>query len=158
SITQLFVLRLILGACEAMVVPAALRWVRFNVPKERHGVAIGVYTTGSKIGAIVGIPLATFIAGLLGWRGMFLVLGLGFLVWIIPWQAAAKSDFRRPRRPGPRVPSSAPLPFAVLLASPAIVGTIIGAFCYSYAVLFYFTWMPSYFVKRLNLSLEAMSL
>lgn len=157
SMAQIFVLRLVLGLCEAILVPAALRWMRYNMPQARQGLAIDIFTTASKVGAIIGVPSAAFLVGAFGWQGMFAVLGLGGMAWLIPWLLVTKQDavvvasWAESRVPTP------PLPFRVLLASSAICGTIIGAFCYSYAILFYFTWMPSYFLKRLGLSVEAMS-
>jgi MFS family permease len=157
SVEQLFLLRLILGICESIVTPASMRWIRFNFPEQQRGLALGIYTSGSKIGTTVAVPLTTLLIRLSGWRGMFAVLGIGCLIWLIPWLILAKNDFRRAN--GPELPerSANPLSFAELLASPALWGIIIGAFCYSYFIMFYLTWLPAYFVERRGLSLEGMS-
>ena len=81
---------------------------------------------------------------------MFIVLGLGCLVWLSSGfpshQTTAAGSQHRP--PTPRGASS----FREVLASPAMWGIMIGTFCYSYFYMFYMTWLPSYFVERRGLS------
>jgi sugar phosphate permease len=48
------------------------------------------------------------------------------------------------------------VPFARVLASPAMWGILIGTFCYNYLWFFCLTWLPAYFVEQRNLSLNSM--
>ena len=155
SVWQLFALRLVLGLCESVVTPASMRWIRYQFEERSRGLALGIYTTGSKIGSAIAAPLTTMLITGYGWRGMFLVMGLGCIVWLAFWIPLAPND--RQRAESPEEQRELTLTYAQLLASPAMWGIIIGAFCYSYFYMFYMTWLPSYFVERRGLSLEQMS-
>src|SRR4051812_18254253 len=86
--------RLLLGVGESAVNPAGMRWIRFNMPEERRGLAIGIYQASAKIGPAIGMWLAAFLTGSYGWRPMFLILGLGCLLWLIPWMRLVRDDDR----------------------------------------------------------------
>ncbi len=158
SFGQLFSLRFLLGVGESVVTPASMRWIRFHFPEKQRGLAVGLYMTGTKIGPAIGAPIAALLITAYGWKSMFIILGLGGLVWLLPWMLVVKNNDRQleldqtPKNAGP------PVSFATLLASPVIWGTIIGTFCYMYFVYFCMTWMPAYFVERRGMSLNSMGL
>jgi ACS family D-galactonate transporter-like MFS transporter len=159
SFSQLTILRMLLGAGEAVVAPASYRWIRYNFVEKERGLAVGLYMTGTKIGPAIGAPLAAWLIVAYDWRIMFLILGLGGLMWLIPWMILVKEDRKKPAQETPvkNVPSSA-VPFGKILASPVIWGTVIATFCYMYFVYFCMTWMPAYFVEQRHLSLSKMGL
>src|ERR1041385_6863067 len=97
SVTQLFAMRLILGVCEAVVTPASMRWIRFQFEEKSRGLALGIYTTGSKIGSAIAAPVTATLIQRYGWQGMFMALGLGCLIWLLFWLPLAPND-RRPVR------------------------------------------------------------
>jgi ACS family D-galactonate transporter-like MFS transporter len=154
---QLFALRLLLGLCESVVTPASMRWIRYHFEEKSRGLALGIYTTGSKVGSAIAAPLTAMLIQGYGWRGMFLLLGLGCVVWLFFWLPLAANDRQRASESVGQYPEPA-LSFRQLLASPAMWGIVVGAFCYSYFYMFYMTWLPSYFVERRGLSLDEMSL
>ena len=157
SMTQLFAIRFFLGVGESVATPASMRWIRFHFAEKERGLAVGLYMSATKIGSAIGAPLAAWLIAGWGWRAMFAALGLGGLVWLVPWLALAQDDDRsREREAAGKSPTA--VPFGRVLASPVIWGTIIGTFCYMYFVYFCMTWMPAYFVERRNLSLESMGL
>ncbi|MEP7367327.1 MAG: MFS transporter, partial [Acidobacteriota bacterium] len=116
------------------------------------------YTTGSKIGSAIAAPVTAALIYHYSWRGMFLILGVGCLIWLIPWQSAAPNDWHDGRRALQNNDEAPPLSFADILRSPAIWGIIIGAFCYSYFYMFYMTWLPAYFLEQRHLSLQTMAI
>lgn len=154
SVPQLLTLRVLLGAGEAIVAPASYRWIRFNFEEKRRGLAVGLYMTGTKIGPAIGAPLAAWLIMLYDWRLMFLLIGLGGLVWLIPWMMLVKDDDRQLTKQA----GAAPVPFGRIMASPVTWGTVIATFCYMYFVYFCMTWMPAYFVEQRHLSLSKMGL
>ncbi len=158
SIRQLFALRLVLGVGESVVTPAGMRWIRFHCAENQRGFAIGLYMAAAKVGPAMGIPLAAWLVIISGWRNMFLIMGLGGLVWLIPWMVMVKDEYRNPAKFTLQEPAEATIPFGQVMASPIIWGTIIGSFCYQYFVYFCMTWMPAYLMERRNLSLNAMGL
>src|SRR5438270_9258277 len=86
---------------------------------------------------------------------MFALLGLGSMIWLMPWLSLVKNDERQIEK---SEMTAAAMPFGRILASPVIWGTIIGTFCYMYFVYFCMTWMPAYFTERRHLTLGKMGL
>jgi MFS family permease len=156
SLTQLIGLRLALGAGESIVAPASYKWIRYNFAEKERGLAVGLYMAGTKIGPAVGPPLAAMLIVQYDWRAMFLILGLGGLIWLVPWLLFVKDD--RPATPSAVASQAPPAAFGRLMASPIVWGTIIVTFCYMYFVYFCMTWMPAYFVEQRHQSLPKMGL
>lgn len=155
SIRQLFALRLLLGVGESVITPAGMRWMRFHCAEQQRGLAVGLYMAAAKFGPALGTPLAAWLIHLYGWRPMFLILGLGCLVWLIPWLALVKEDAPAPSRTQAKAEKSAGPSLGRLLLSPVIFGTVIGTFCYMYFVYFCMTWLPAYLVEARGLSLTS---
>ena len=158
SVGQLTALRVILGVGESVVAPASYKWIRFNFAEKERGLAVGLYMAGTKIGPAIGPPLAAWLIVQYGWRMMFLILGLGGLVWLVPWIALVQNDARRPANDASKAAAVAPIRFCRLMASPVVWGTVIATFCYMYFVYFCMTWMPAYFVEQRHQSLAKMGL
>lgn len=157
SVPQLITLRVMLGVGESVVAPASYRWIRFNFEERQRGLAVGLYMTGTKIGPAIGAPLCAWLILQYNWRLMFLILGLGGLVWLIPWMVlVADNDRQLAESAGQKYGPS--VPFRRILASPVTWGTVIATFCYMYFVYFCMTWMPAYFVEQRHLSLSKMGL
>lgn len=158
SIHQLLTIRFLLGVSESVVLPASMRWIRFNFKEKERGLAVGLLMTGTKIGPAVGAPITASLIALYDWRMMFVVLGLGSLVWLVPWLMLVRNDDRQIEQLAKQASGNESISFGRLLASPVIWGTIVGTFCYMYFVYFCLTWMPAYLVERRNLSLTSMGL
>ncbi|MGE5568809.1 MAG: MFS transporter [Rhodospirillales bacterium] len=158
SVRQLFAVRLLLGVGESVTTPAGMRWIRYHCSENQRGLAVGLYMAAAKVGPGVGAPLAAWLLALYGWRMMFVLLGLGGLIWLLPWMKLVKDDDRQIEALQAKKSPGTQVPFSRVLASPVIWGTVIGTFCYQYFVYFCMTWMPAYFVERRNLSLNSMGL
>ena len=157
SVSQLLALRVMLGVGESAAVPASMRWIRFHFAEKERGLAVGIFMSGTKFGPAIGAPVAAWLIAAYGWRAMFVVLGLGCLLWLVPWLLVAGNDDRQIERDHAAGSSTAArLPFTRVMASPVTWGTIIGTFCYMYFVYFCMTWLPAYFVERRHLSLTSM--
>ena len=157
TLGSLYVLRVLVGAGEAVVAPASYRWIRVNFEEKERGLAIGLYMTGTKIGPAIAAPLAAWLVLHSDWRAMFLIVGAGGLVWLVPWLLLVDND--RPRAPKTAAaPSAEAVPFARVLASPVTWGAVIATFCYMYFVYFCMTWMPAYFVEQRHLTLARMGI
>jgi sugar phosphate permease len=158
TLMQLIGLRFLLGVAESIVTPASMRWIRFHFAERERGLAIGVYMTGTKIGPAIGAPVAAWLIKAYDWRMMFVILGIGSMVWLIPWMLGVKDDDRQIEKEAARKSPAAAVSFGRIMASPVIWGTIIGTFSYMYFVYFCMTWMPAYFVESRHLSLTSMGL
>lgn len=158
SIPQLIMVQVLLGIGQSVVPPASYRWIRYHFAEKERGLAIGLYMTGTKIGPAIGTPLAAWLIGMYDWRLMFVLIGLGGLIWLAPWLLLVKNDDRQIEQAAVKKDGQGQIPFATIMASPVIWGTIIASFCYMYFVYFCMTWMPGYFIERRHLSLGKMGL
>ena len=155
---SLFAIRLLLGVGEAVIHPASMRWIRFNFPESRRGLAIGLFMSGSKFGPAIGAVLAAMLIESFGWQVMFMLVGFASLLWLVPFVLLVKRD----QGSGPSATETtvavASVPMGKLLANPIIWGTVIGTFCYMYFVYFCLTWMPAYYSEAMGLTLGSSSL
>jgi len=152
GIGGLIAARLLVGLGESVVASSSLRYIRVHFEEERRGFALGLYMTGTKVGPAVGLPLAGYLVASYGWQTMFVVLGVGSLVWLGPWLGWV-------RRGDPAAQPAPPtrrdrVTLREALASPIMWGTIVGTYCYMYFVYYCMTWMPQYFQKTHGMSIE----
>lgn len=153
SMWQLIAIRLLLGFGEALVTPASMRWIRFNVPEKSRGMAFGIYMAGTKFGPAVGAPLAAMLIGRFDWRMMFIVLGLGGLVWLIPWFFMVRDDDRALEAAFVKKVAHEAMPFRQVLRTPLFWGVMVGTYCYNYYAYFSMTWLPTYFKEHRHMTL-----
>lgn len=150
----LFLLRILLGIGESVVTPAAMRWIRFNFEERRRGTAVGILMAAAKVGPALGSYLAVKLLGNFGWQTMFLTIGLGSMLWLLPWLFFMKDNDLALEKEAKQKDGGNDISFATVMASPVIWGTIIGTFCYQYFVYFALTWMPAYFKEAFKMSLN----
>ena len=152
SLGGLIAVRILLGIGESVVTPASMRYIRSNFAEKERGTAIGIYMSGTKYGPAIGALLAGYLVKEHGWQFMFLVTGLGCLIWLVPWVLLVRND----ADPGSRTVESTakkPASWGEILSTPVMWGTCLATFCYMYFVYFCMTWMPTYFKERYGLSL-----
>lgn len=153
---QLFLCRILLGVGEAVITPGSLRWIRFNIDERQRGLAVGIFFAGAKLGPAIGAQLAVWLLHDYGWRNMFVVLGFGCLIWLVPWLLVVKDDDRQLESAALEKSAVGAVPFSDVFRTPAIYGIIIGTFAYNYFNYFCLTWLPAYFVEHWGLSLGRM--
>jgi ACS family D-galactonate transporter-like MFS transporter len=147
----LLVVRLVLGVGESLVTPAAVRYIGSNFAEKQRGFATGIYFSGTKYGPAIGAPIAAYLVRDYGWQLMFLLTGLGCLLWLIPWVLLVQND-----NGAALAPAAGPareISWGSMFTSPVMWGTFLATFCYMYFVYFCMTWMPTYFKDRHGLSL-----
>jgi MFS family permease len=153
----LITFRLLLGIGEGVVTPAGMRWIRLNFSEERRGTAIGIFMAAAKIGPAIGNFVAPPLMNAMGWSSMFIMLGLGGLVFIVPWSLFVANDRGRTSVASGSVPPPA-TPWPVILRSRVFWGTMLGTFAYQYFNYFCMTWMQAYFKERRHFSDTSMSI
>jgi MFS transporter, ACS family, D-galactonate transporter len=153
ALWELVALRLLLGVAESVMNPGGLSWIRLHMNEQERGMAVGIFMSGTKWGPALAGPLATWLLTQHGWRTMFLVLGAGGAVWVIPWLFATRRDNVALVPDAPPAQSSGD--FGRLFLTPQMWGTLIGTFCYNYFLFFALTWLPAYFTESRNLTLSS---
>jgi nitrate/nitrite transporter NarK len=91
---------------------------------------------------------------------MFLVIGAGGLLWLVPWWILVPAD-----KPEEQTAVAAAAEakendtqLRALFGTPLIWGVLTGTFCYNYFQYFCLTWLPAYFVEHRNLPPKSMGL
>jgi len=158
TVWALILMRLIVGAAEAVVVPASYRWIRNNFHPNDSGKAVGFYMLGTKFGPALGAPLAAWLIVSFNWQAMFLITGVAGMLWLIPWVLLAKDDSSKSTSTLAAERQGADTSIGRILSSPLVWGTLVVIFCYNYFTFFCMTWMPAYLVEQRGLSLEQMGL
>lgn len=151
SYPTLLSLRLMLGAGESVAYPAYSKIVARTFPETQRGLANALIDACTKCGPAVGTLVGGLAMHLYGWRVFFMVLGLGSLLWLVPWLLFM------PRSKGSVAgPADAPH-LSEILRQRSAWGTFIGLFCGNYAWYFLLTWLPTYLVKGRGFTQEEMA-
>jgi MFS family permease len=161
SFGGLYVFRVLLGIAESPFFTAGLkvneRW--FN--KADRALPVSVVNTGSQIANAIAPPLLTALLIVLGWRGMFVIIGaLGIVIALAWWFA-----YRDPNHEesalikGDEVvvetEKVAQVGWGQLFKHSNTWFMILGAFGIFYTVWVYLTWLPSYLQTARGFSLAA---
>ncbi len=85
SVLGLGVARFFLGIGEGGGFPGSAKAVSEWFPPRERSFAFGIFNTGSSVGAVIAPPLIALIAVSLSWRWVFIIFGLGGIVWALAW-------------------------------------------------------------------------
>jgi len=158
ALSALILMRLIIGAAEAVVIPASYRWIGSNFDESQKGLAVGLFTMGGKFGPAIGAPIAAWIIVNYSWQFMFVATGLVGLLWLAPWLLLVRNDFPTKAELAVNKRKASSVTVGNLLASPVVWGGMINNFCYGYFTFYCMTWMPAYLVEQRGLSLSSSGL
>lgn len=77
--------RAILAIGEAGNFPAAMKATAEYFPKKERSLAVGIFNSGTTIGAILAPLTVPWIAEKWGWQAAFIIIGLIGFLWLIFW-------------------------------------------------------------------------
>ena len=140
--------RLALGIAEAPAYPCNSRILNTWFPQDQRARATGVYSVGQYFGLAFLSPVLFWIAGVFGWRALFVVvgaLGVGFgLVWL--------GLYREPEA-APTIASR--FDWSVmrqLIRKRQILGASLGQFASNSTLVFFLTWFPTYLATERHMA------
>lgn len=81
----LLLVRLALGAGESVSYPACSTILSRYFPEHKRGFANASIVAGMALGPAFGTLSGGILMSRLGWRPVFLVVGLTSLLWLLPW-------------------------------------------------------------------------
>jgi len=89
--------RFALGLGEAGNFPAAIKTVAEWFPRRERALAVGIFNSGSNIGAVVAPLLVPVVAATLGWQAAFLFTGVLSALWLTLWLSWYRAPEQQPR-------------------------------------------------------------
>lgn len=154
SVVGLGMARFSLGLGEGGGFPASAKAVAEWFPPRERSLAVGLFNTGSSVGAVLAPPLVAGIALAFGWRAIFVVTGAIGLLWTAVWWTvynppdtnrfvgAPEREYVLHANRSSR--SSAAVPWLDLLQIPAVWTLIVAKFLTDGAWFFFIFWLPKY--------------
>ncbi|MBI4876153.1 MAG: MFS transporter [Acidobacteria bacterium] len=149
---MLVAMRLLLGVGESVAYPCYSKILASRFAEHQRGLSNALIDAGTKFGPALGTLAGGVLMARFGWRPVFVVLGLGSLLWLAPWvkwmprgEDVAESGSR-----------AAPGLLEILRLRPAWA-TFAGHFCGNYFFYFLLTWLPFYLVRERHLSMDSMA-
>ena len=152
--------RFLLGIGEPGIFPAGMKACGEWFPRKLRGTAIGIFSSGSAIGAIIAAPLIVWMTTLFGWRAAFVLPGLvGLVVWLPLWWF-----FYRTPAQTIITPAEAQLlqadhnvgvrrPWLQLLRERKVWALVLGRVGSDPVWYLYLFWLPDYFQRVRHMSL-----
>jgi ACS family D-galactonate transporter-like MFS transporter len=152
SFGALFAIRLVIGLGESVAYPCYSKIMVTHYAEGPRGLINSLIDIGSKCGPAIGILACGTAMGRFGWRPVFVMLGLGGLVWLPCWAVWM------PRRPPVVAHEASESPsLSEILRCRAAWTTFLGLFLFNYLWFFELTWLPSYLVQERHFSMTTMA-
>ena len=152
TFSMLFALRLLVGVGESVSYPSYNKMLALNFTQEHRGTANSVLSTGLLLGPGFGMLFGGLLMARFGWRPFFIVLGLGSLLWLVPWLIWMPKKAHAPAIDMAGAPG-----LLELLQLRSVWGSCVGLFCLNYVNYFLITWLPYYLVRERNFSMGKMA-
>ncbi len=158
SATQLATARFCLGLGEPGLWVAAPKAVGQTVRQKHHSLAIGIYTLGATIGAVVALPAIVAVTTHLPWKSIFLIDGAAGLLWLPFWFLAFPRntvESQPSRIPPPQTAPSTSLheTLVAVLATSKTWKLLVARGMTDSVWYFYLFWFPKYLLEARHLPL-----
>jgi ACS family hexuronate transporter-like MFS transporter len=149
---QLGITRFWMGTGECANYSGGMKAIfRLFTPAERT-LAIGIFNSGSMIGATIAPPLVVFLAQHYGFRAAFMVPALLGFIWTPLWLSLYRDGA------GERSTLAAAVSLRSLLAQSSAWAVMLCRFFIGPVMQFYWYWIPSYLYSVRHLSLAQIGL
>jgi len=150
SLASLLPLRVLSLAAPAIFTPQAAAIVGLLVPEQQRGRAITFIFLGWSVASVLGMPLASFVGGTLGWRYAFwlvAVMSAGSAIWV--WKTLPD---------GVRPPALSRAAWGETLSSPALMLCVAVTVLSAAGQFVVFSYFAPYWYHRLAVTPGELSL
>ncbi|HJQ58159.1 MAG TPA: MFS transporter, partial [Vineibacter sp.] len=166
SVFQFSALRFVLGMAESVNFPGGTKVCAEWFPPKERATAVGLFQSGSAVGAMITPVVAAFLITRFGWQAAFLIVAIPGLLWLPLWRR-----YYRPVETNPRLSEAerthilscrgeqaavAPgqqVPWSFFLKQRLVLAVALARFLEEPAGWFYFTWLPIYLRNHRDVSL-----
>lgn len=152
TVTGFSIARGVLGLGEAGNFPAAVKAVAEWFPKRERALAVGIFNSGTNVGAVLAPIVVPVITIQWGWRWAFILTGAVGFLWLIAWQLLYGEPRTHPRvaadelayiESDPPDPATK-VPWRRLLGHRQTWAFIVGKSMTDPVWLFYLFWLPKF--------------
>ncbi len=161
---QMWALRFMLGVGEAPTLPSSTKAVRRWYAPRARGTPVGIFTGANHLGQAIAAPFLTLLMVGLGWRWMFIIMGLAGFVSAVVWfatyrdpaDAGLSAEDHAHLVEGETVRDVRQMTFALwrrLFTFRTSWGMFLGVAASSYMGSVFATWLPGYMEMQHHLSL-----
>ncbi len=146
---QLGLSRLGMGGTECGNFSGGMKAVSETFQEKERTFAIGIFNSGSVVGAVIAPPLIVFLVQHYGFRAAFFVPALLGLIWVAFWW------FTYPRHRGKEVrENEAPkTPLKTLLGNSSTWAVVLCRAFIGPVIQFYWYWLPSYLYSARHMTM-----
>jgi MFS transporter, ACS family, hexuronate transporter len=143
--------RFLLGVMESANFPASVKAVTEWFPVEERALAVGIFNSGTAMGAAIAVPLVSFVSLAFGWRVVFVTTGSLSLLWVVLFACT----YRPPHvAPSAAQAVAGPAPsLKRLLRMPETWGCILVRALIDPVTYFLIFWIPKYLQEQRGFSL-----
>ena len=152
--------RFLLGVGEPGIFPGGIKVCGERFPRDLRAFAIGFFSSGSAIGAILAPPLIAWITLQYGWRMAFLLPGAVGLLWIPLWLLVYRSNQRSTENTqlAEKVDSAPPRSWGQLLRERRVWALVLPRLVSDPVWYLYLFWLPDYLQRERGMSLKEIGL
>jgi len=158
--------RMALGLFESGNFPAAIKTTAEWFPRKERSLAIGLFNSGSNVGAILAPLLVPVITIHFGWQAAFCITGVLELIWICFWLAIYKKPEEHPRVSKAELnyimsdPADPPakIPWLRLFPYPQTWAFSVAKFLTDPVWWFWLFWVAPYLAKKFGMDIKHIGL
>lgn len=166
GVVSLFSSRLLLGVGESPIFPLSAAAIGRWFPAKERGLPTAMFDAAAKFSPAIGIPFVGLLLIHFGWRFSFAFTGVLSLIYFLLFariyrnptddsrlSEAERTYIRSGEKPQREAGAPTYYPLGYLLRQRKILGAMIGFATYNYSFYLLLTWLPSYAVAGLHLTL-----
>ncbi|WP_333610016.1 MFS transporter [Pantoea piersonii] len=163
--SMFYALRVLLGISESPFFTSGIKITHRWFSDKERALPTSIINTGSQIANAVAPPILTILLLTLGWRGMFIAIGLAGIPLLLVWlkfyrnpteheekEIHANSQLQQQSVPNGNGNNKAS--WGALFRHKTTWFMVIGNFSIMFTIWVYLTWLPGYLEKSLGFSLK----
>ena len=165
---SLITFRFLLGIGESPAPSTAAKVVATWFPTRERAFATSIWDSGSRVGAVIALPIVTAIVAFLNWHAVFLIIGGVGIIWAFVWwrvyrdpntaTRANANEIEYVEAGGARTAhtddhDAEKIKWRELFRYRTILAMMFGFFCLNSVIYFFITFFPTYLVTERGFSL-----
>ena len=165
---SLVTFRFLLGVGESPAPSSAAKVVGTWFPTRERAFATSIWDSGSRVGAVIALPVVTGIVALLNWQAVFVIIGGVGVIWAFVWWRIYRDPDQATRANaaeveyvvagGARTAQADPaegetITWRQLFRYRTVLAMMFGFFCLNSVIYFFITFFPTYLVTERGFSL-----